>query len=439
MNRTGPGVLAVSFLTLWAGAAAAPQALTVAPGAPIARREQAIARAAEELRPQLLEWRRDFHMHPELSNREARTAQVIAQRLSTMGFDQVKTGVARHGIVALLKGAQPGPVVAVRADMDALPILETRDVPYKSQNPGVMHACGHDVHMTVALGVAQVLASHRDLIHGAVKFIFQPAEEGPPEGEEGGAQLMIKEGALENPPPQAIFGLHVMPDIEAGKIGYKSGPVMAAADRFTIVIRGKKVHGAYPHEGIDPVPVAAEVVAALQTIRSRRISPIEPMVLSVGIIQGGNRFNILADEVRLEGTVRTLDETVRRRVEELMRQVLGGVTSAHGATFEMSYREGAAVTSNDPKLVEETLPVMRKVLGEANVVTYPAKTGSEDFSYFQKVVPGFYYMLGVGNKAQGITAWIHTPEFDVDEESLVVGVKVMANVLLDYLERRAPK
>ncbi len=402
-----------------------------------ARREQEIAKAVEALRPQLIAQRRDLHMHPELSNREERTSRIVAERLRALGLDEVKIGVAKHGVVALLKGARPGPVVAVRADMDALPIQETLEVPYKSLNPGVKHACGHDLHTTVELGVAEVLSRMRDQISGTIKFIFQPAEEGPPAGEEGGAALMIKEGALENPRPQAIFGLHVMPNIEVGQIGYNSGPAMASSDHFVISIRGKKVHAAYPHEGIDTIVVAAECVTALQTIRSRRVNTMEPLVISIGMIQGGNRFNILADEVKLEGTVRTLSEDVRRRVQALMRETLAGVTAAYGAAFEMEYREGAAVTYNDPKLVEETLPTLRRLVGEANVISPKPQMGGEDFSYFQRVIPGFFYFLGVGNKAKGLTAMLHTPEFDVDEESIVMGVKVMANVLLGYLDRQA--
>jgi amidohydrolase len=407
------------------------------PAAPAATREQQIAAAAESLRAKLVEQRRDFHMHPELSNREERTSRVVAERLRALGLEEVKTGVGKHGVTALLKGARPGPVVAVRADMDALPIQENIDVPYKSKNPGVKHACGHDVHMTVELGVAEVLSKMRDQIAGTVKFIFQPAEEGPPPGEEGGALLMIKEGVLENPRPQAIFGLHVMPNIEVGQLGYNSGPAMASSDRFEITIRGRKVHGAYPHDGVDAVVVAAECVSALQSIRSRRINTLEPLVITIGSIHGGNRFNIIADEVKLEGTMRTLSEEVRSSAQRMMRETLAGVTAAYGAKFELEFDKPNPVTYNDPKLVEETLPVIRRVMGEKNVFSPKPQMGAEDFSYFQKVVPGFFYFLGVGNKAKGITAMIHTPEFDVDEEALVIGVKVMSNVLLDYLDRHA--
>jgi amidohydrolase len=321
--------------------------------------------------------------------------------------------------------------------MDALPIDETINVPYKSQNAGVKHACGHDVHMTIELGVAEILSKMRDRIRGTVKFIFQPAEEGAPAGEQGGAKLMIEEGCLENPRPSAIFGLHVMPNIEVGQIGYNIGPAMASSDRFSIIIRGKKVHGAYPHDGIDTVVVAAECVTALQSIRSRRINTQEPLVISLGSIHGGNRFNIIADEVKFEGTMRTLNEEVRTNAIAMMKQTLSGVTSAYGASYELTFSSNNPVTYNDPALVEATLPTMRRILGEKNLLQPRPQMGAEDFSMYQKVIPGFFYFLGVGNKSKGITAMIHTPEFDVDEESLVIGVKMMSNVLLDYLDRTA--
>jgi amidohydrolase len=413
-----------------------PASARSAAGQPAAR-EQRVAQAAESLRPKLVEQRRDFHMHPELSNREERTARVVAERLRALGFDEVKTNVARHGVVALLKGAKPGPVVAVRADMDALPINETIDVPYKSQTPGVKHACGHDVHTTVALGVAEVLSRMRNEIGGTVKFIFQPAEEGAPPGEEGGAGLMIKEGVLENPKPAAIFGLHTEPNVQAGQIGYHSGPAMASSDTFQIVVRGKSAHGAQPQNGVDAVVVASECVLALQNIRSRRIDPLEPLVITVGTIQGGQRFNVIASEVKMTGTMRTHNDQVRERSIALMRETLRNVTAAYGATFELNFEGSNPVTYNEPALVEETLPTMRRIVGGANVVALKPFMPAEDFSQYQKIVPGFYYFLGVGNRARGITAGWHTAEFDVDEESLVVGVKVMSNVLLDYLERHA--
>lgn len=404
----------------------------------MASRDEQIAKAAESLRAKLIETRRYLHQHPELSNREEKTSQYIAEKLRSFGFDEVKTQVGKYGVVGLLKGKQPGPIVAVRADMDALPIQETLDVPYKSQNAGVKHACGHDVHMTVQLGVAEILSKNRQLINGTIKFIFQPAEEGAPVGEVGGAKLMIDEGALANPKPSAIFGLHVMPNIQVGQIGYNVGPAMASADRIYITIRGKKVHGAYPHDGVDAVVVAAECITALQSIRSRRINTQDPLVITIGSIHGGNRFNIIADEVKLEGTMRTLSEDARTKAKAMIDQTLKGITSAYGATYELTIPPSVnPVTYNDPNLVMETLPTMKRVLGEKNLIVPNPQMGAEDFSLFQQVIPGFFYFLGVGNTAKGITAMIHTPEFEADEESLVIGTKVMSNVLLDYLDRHA--
>ncbi|MCA1636172.1 MAG: amidohydrolase [Acidobacteria bacterium] len=406
-------------------------------GAADAARQQRISRAAEGLREQLIARRRDLHMHPELSNREERTARLVAEKLKALGLMDIRTGVARHGVTAMLVGGRPGPVVAVRADMDALPINETKDVPHKSQTPGVMHACGHDVHTTVGLGVAEVLAGMREDVRGSIKFIFQPAEEGAPKGEEGGATLMIKEGVLDNPRPRAIFGLHTEPNVQAGQIGFHSGPAMASSDTFTITIRGKNSHGAQPQLGVDAVVVASECVLALQTIRSRRIDPLEPLVITVGTINGGSRFNVIASEVKMTGTMRTLNNQVRERSVSLMRETLQNVTAAYGATYELSMEGSNPVTYNEPSLVEETLPTIRGVVGAENTLALKPFMPAEDFSNYQKVVPGFYYFLGVGNRARGITAGWHTPEFDVDEESLVVGVEVMSNVLLDYLERHA--
>lgn len=399
-------------------------------------REEKVAQAAAALRDKVVEQRRDFHQHPELSNREERTARVIAEKLRALGFDDVRTGVGKHGVVGLLRGAQPGPVVAWRADMDALPVTSTLSVPFKSQNSGVHHACGHDAHMAIALGTAELLSKMRDQIHGSVKFIFQPAEEGAPVGEEGGAALMIKEGALENPRPAAIFGLHVWSLVPAGKVHYSSGPALASADSFSLTIRGKQVHGASPHLGVDAIAVAAECITALQMIRSRRIDSSEPMVLSVGSIHGGNRSNIITGEVKMEGTLRTFSEAVRENARTMMRQTLTGCTSAQGASFTLAF-EGVSypVTVNDPALTAESVPEMERVLGKQNIVMAKPITGSEDFSYYQKVIPGFFWFLGVGNEKLGITAAHHTPDFNLDEAALVPGVQLAANQLLDYLDR----
>ncbi len=396
-----------------------------------------IASAADAIRNKLSETRRDFHTHPELSNREERTARVVAERLRALGFDEVRTGVAKYGIVALLKGGQPGPVVAVRADMDALPITEANDVPYKSQTPGVMHACGHDAHTTIALGVAEVLSKMRDQIHGSVRFLFQPAEEGPPAGEEGGAPLMIKEGALDNPRPLAIFGLHTTPELEAGLVAYCAGGAQASLDLFTITIRGKVPYSATPHRGVDTIVVAAECVTALQTIKSRRIDTFEPVIVTIGTIHGGTRAFNTPEEVKLEGCVRTFNEDARNQIQQLMRETLAGVTSAYGAKYELDYKRFTMVLVNDPKLVEASLPALRRAVGETNVVEAPKRMGGEDFSFYGQVVPGFFFRLGTGNKAKGIVAESHTPKFDIDEKSLEVGVKAMANVVLDFLDQHA--
>lgn len=397
-------------------------------------RDAELARGAEALRSKLVESRRWFHMHPELSNREERTGREIAARLRAIGFTEVRTGVARHGVVAMLRGGKPGPVVAVRADIDALPVTETLDVPYKSRNEGVKHACGHDVHIAVQLGVAELLWKVRDRIPGSIKFIFQPAEEGPPVGEEGGAPLMIKEGALENPRPAAIFGLHNTSAIPAGTVGYAPGPMLASGDRFIVKIKGKKSHGAWPHQGIDTTVIASEAVLALQSIRSRRIDPLQPMVLTVGSMHGGNRFNIIAEEVVMEGTVRTLDEDVRGKIRGLMKEVLDGVAKAHGASAELNYMPLYSVTSNDVPLTERMVPSLRRVLGEKNVTLEKPVMGAEDFSEYQKTVPGMFYWLGTGNRERGLTAGLHTAEYDVDEDCLVTGVKAMTALLWDYLE-----
>lgn len=396
-----------------------------------------IAQAADSLRPTLVQIRRDLHMHPELANREERTAGVVAEKLRALGLDEIKTNVAHHGVIATLKGAKPGPVVALRADMDALPINETIDVPYKSLVPDVKHACGHDAHTTIALGVAEVLSKMRDQIPGSVKFLFQPAEEGPPSGEEGGAQLMIKEGALDNPRPLAIFGLHTTPETEVGQIGYLAGPAQASADVFTITLHGKGSYAAWPEKGVDTMLVAAECITALQSIKSRRIDAFEPVLFTIGTIHGGKSPHTIAPEVKMEGTVRTLNRDVRNQIEKLMHKTLTGVTEAYDANFELNYKSITTVVYNDPRLVEESLPSIRRAVGDANVFEFPKRMAADDFSYFEEFVPGFYLRLGSGNKAKGITAESHTPEFDIDEDCLVVGVKVMSNLAIDFLDRHA--
>ena len=392
-----------------------------------------------EFHDDMTAWRRDLHMHPELSNREERTSRIVAERLRAIAGIEVRTGVARHGVVGVLRGGKAGPVVALRADMDALPIEEANDVPYKSKNAGVKHACGHDAHTAMLLGTAELLSGMRTELAGTVVFVFQPAEEGAPDGEAGGATLMIKEGVLANPKADAIFGLHVLPTLESGTVGVISGSAMASADKFTITIKGKSAHGANPQDSVDPIVVAAECVEALQTIRSRRVHPQEGFVLSVGSIHGGSRFNIIADEVVLVGTMRTLDEKTRTDAFRWMREILGGVTSAHGATFEMVTSESAAVTVNDPGLLAATLPVLKRSFGEARLIDMRPVMVAEDFSYYQREVPGVFYFLGVRNQAKGFTAMLHTAAFDLDEDAMVAGVQLLATSAVDYLDRNAPK
>ncbi len=402
-----------------------------------ASRSQEIAKAAEALRPSLVATRRDIHQHPELGNREERTSRLVADRLRALGFDEVRTNVAHTGVVGLLKGTRPGPCVAIRADLDALPINETLDVPYKSLVAGVKHACGHDAHTTAALGAAEVLSKMRDQIQGSVKFLFQPAEEGVPAGEEGGAPLMIKEGALANPKPAAIYGLHTSVEVPVGQVGWRSGPAQASTVIFTITLRGKMGHAAMPQRGIDTVVVAAECISALQTIKSRRMDTFEPIILTIGTIHGGTRPNIIPEEIKLEGTVRSFTDETRNQVEKLMRETLAGVTSAYGATYEMDYKAITLVVYNNPKLVDESLPSVWQAVGKTNTVEVPQRMGGEDFSYYAREVPGFFLRLGSGNAANGITAEAHTADFDIDEDCLVVGTKTLCNLALEFLDRHA--
>jgi amidohydrolase len=406
-------------------------------------RDQQFHAEVDGMFDRLVEIRSDFHMHPELSNQEQRTGKIIADRLRALALE-VKTGVAGHGVIGLLKGGKPGPVIAVRADMDALPIQEKRDVPYRSKTPGVMHACGHDVHMTVALGVAELLAKRRAELPGTVKFLFQPAEESLPADYPGdwGAKRMIREGALENPKPSAIFGLHSSPTslldgepMETGKLEYTEGIASANSDRFVIVIKGKMAHAASPENGVDAIVVASDAVLQLQTIRSRRISAREPFVLTIGMVSGGTRENIIAETAELRGTVRTLNEKVQDDVIRMMHQTLKGVTESYGATYEMKYRKGYPSIKNDAALIQQMLPTMKRIVGEKNIAVTESGMGGEDFSYYSREIPAFFFRLGVANKAKKITSGGHTPDFDADPESFKVGVEVMSAMVWDYLEQ----
>lgn len=398
---------------------------------------QRIATQAAALTPRLVETRRDIHRQPELGFRETRTAKLIADRLRALGFDEVREGVGVTGVVGVLKGGRPGKVVAVRADMDALPIPELIDVPYKSTVPNVKHACGHDGHVAIGLAVAEIFSSMRAELPGTVVFLFQPAEEGDPDGGKTGALRMLEDGVFKGPVPTAVFGLHVMPTLQVGTIGVNVGPAMASSNRFTATITGKKTHAAYPHTGIDPIPVAAQVVNALQTIPSRMNNAAEPIVVSVSTINGGNRYNIVADSVTLTGTVRTLAKDGPERVKELMERAIKGVTEASGATYTFDFPAGNPVTFNDEALTTASLPVLTDVVGGGQHVLAPApQMGAEDFALYQQKIPGVYFFLGVGNTAKKITAMIHTEYFDMDEDALPIGVRALASVTLDYLYRK---
>ncbi len=396
-----------------------------------------VDRLASEINPQVVAWRRDFHQHPELGNQETRTAKVIADELRKLGYE-VTTGVAGTGVVGVLKGGRPGPVVALRADMDGLPVTEQVDVPFKStaktewngQQVGVMHACGHDNHMAIQLGAAAVFAKLRDRLPGTVKLIFQPAEEGP-----GGAEPMIKANVLDNPKVDAIFGLHVFP-YPAGTIVYRSGPLMASADSFLIRVKGRQTHGAMPWGGVDPIVVGSQIVVALQTIISRTVDITQaPAVVTVGRFTGGNRSNIIPDEVELEGTIRAFDEGVRKQIQDRVRSIATNFAESAGATATVEYGLGYPVTRNDPALTERMVPTLRRVAGAGNVSVGPLTGTAEDFSYFQQQVPGLFFFLGVVPRGQDHTKAPsnHSPLFFADESALPVGVRVMTNLVLDYM------
>jgi len=381
--------------------------------------------------------RRFLHMNPELGNREFETAKLVASKLLSLGLD-VRASVAKTGVVGLLEGNGPGITLGVRADMDALPIQEENRLPYQSLNPGVMHACGHDMHTAVVLGTAMVLSDLRDRISGNIKFIFQPAEEGAPAGEDGGASLMIREGVLQNPPVRAILGFHVWPEAAVGHALVSPGPIMAASDGFTITITGKSAHGARPHEGVDAVVLAARTVVAVQSILSRGIDPTRPAVVTVGKINGGLRSNIIAPSVTLEGTVRTLDPTVRDRIETLLGEIATGITDPFDAGCEYNYRRGTAPVYNHPDLAAVMQPVVENVLGSDKVHALTPQMVAEDFSAFSETVPGFYFLLGVRPPGHRRMPPLHSPNFNPDERSIAIGIRVFCHLLLEGLKSAGP-
>ena len=403
-----------------------------------------VDRLLPQVQAKVIAWRRDIHEHPELSNRETRTAELVANHLRSLGLE-VRTGVAHTGVVGVLKGGKPGPVVALRADMDALPVTEEVDVPfaskvrttYNGQDVGVMHACGHDTHTAMLMGVAEILAGMRKDLPGTVKFIFQPAEEGAPTGERGGAALMIEEGALDDPKPSAIFGLHVLP-FPAGDIRYRPGGIMASADAFRIVVHGRQTHGAQPWNGVDPIVVASQIVLGLQTITSRQVDlTAGPDVITVGAINGGVRFNIIPDSVVMQGTIRTFDTTVRNDIHQRIRRTAESIAQSAGATAQVVIDTFTAVTYNDPALTQQVLPTLREVAGANHVTLTPPITPAEDFSRYQQRVPGVFFFLGITPPGTDPSkaAPNHSPRFFVDEAALPTGVRALAHLAVDYLSR----
>lgn len=395
----------------------------------------------QKIEAKVIEWRRDFHQNPELSNREFKTAEKIAQHLKSLGIE-VQTNVAKTGVVGLLKGEQAGKVVALRADIDALPVTERNNLPYKSnvtskflgKSVGVMHACGHDTHMAILMGVAEVLSKNKDKIKGTIKFIFQPAEEGPPPGEEGGASLMITEGVLTNPDVDAIFGLHIDPQIPAGTVQYKAGGSMASAQRFVINVKGKQTHGSKPWGGIDPILISAKIIDGIQTIVSRESELTnEAVVISVGKITSGVRFNIIPESAEMIGTIRTLDYGMRKFINKRMQEMVPAIAKAYGADATIDIQTTTAITYNDLELTAKMAATLERVAGKEKVSIHKAITAAEDFSYFQEKVPGLYYFLGGMEPGNTEPFPRHTPDFMIDESGMLLGVKTMTQLALDYL------
>ncbi len=410
---------------------------------------QQIDEKAQAIENQVVDWRRDIHQHPELSNREFKTAEKIAEHLKSLGIEMT-TGVAHTGVVGVLKGGQPGPVVALRADMDALPVTERVDIPfaskavaeYNGEEVGVMHACGHDTHVAILMGVAQVLSDMRDDLPGTVKFIFQPAEEGAPEGEEGGAELMVEEGALKNPDVDTIFGLHINSKTKVNTIGYRPEGTMAGVDNLEIKVKGAQTHGAYPWAGVDPIVTASQIVMGLQTIVSRNLEIIKaPAVVTIGKIDGGVRSNIIPEEVTMIGTIRSLDPEMQDKIHQRIREIATNIGESAGAEVEVNIKKGYPVTYNDPELTAQMVGTLQDVAGKDNVfLRYPV-TGAEDFSFFAQEVPGFFFFLGgmPADISPEEAAPHHTPDFFIDDSGLTLGVRALSQLTVDYMNQYKPE
>ncbi|MCK0179970.1 amidohydrolase [Flavobacteriaceae bacterium S0862] len=389
----------------------------------------------------VIEWRRHFHQNPELSNREFKTAEKIAEHLKSLGLE-VQTNVAHTGVVGILKGKKPGKVLALRADIDGLPVPERADLPFKSTAKGeyngeevpVMHACGHDTHIAILMGVAEIMSKNTDKIKGTIKFIFQPAEEGAPSGEEGGAKLMVKEGVLKNPDVDAIFGLHIDSEIPVNTLSYKSGGIMAAVNSFEIDVKGKQSHGSEPWSGIDPIIASVKIIDGLQTLVSREMKLTnEAVVLTVGKIESGVRHNIIPESAQMLGTLRTLDTNMQSHMHQRMREMVPAIAKAYRAEATINIDEGYPITYNDPELTAQMLPSLEKVAGKDNVMLIKAITGAEDFSFFQQKVPGLYFFLGGMTPGNTQPYPHHTPDFFIDESGMLLGVKTFIQLSLDYL------
>lgn len=401
-----------------------------------------IDKQADAVEPKVIAWRRDLHQNPELSNREFKTAEKIAAHLRSLGLE-VRTGVAKTGVIGILRTGKPGPVVGLRADMDALPVVERVDLPfaskvkgeYRGSEVGVMHACGHDTHVAMLMGAATVLTSIKNMLSGTVVFIFQPAEEGPPPGEEGGAKLMVEEGLLKDLKINVIFGQHISAMTEVGQVTFKPGGQLAAADRFVIKIKGKQTHGSQPWAGVDPITVGAQVVLGIQTIVSRQMELTrEAAVISVGRISGGVRNNIIPEELELEGTIRTLDVDMQADLHDRLRRTATNIAEASGASAEVEIIKHVPITFNNPELVTKMGPTMKRVCGEDNVSISRAATASEDFAFFANEIPCFFFSLGGMSKGRDpkTVGPHHTPDFFIDESGLKLGVRVLSNLVLDY-------
>ena len=415
----------------------------LAPAATATELDHRLDEQAVALRPDVVAWRRDLHQHPELGNREFRTAAKVADHLRELGLE-VETGVAHTGVVAVLRGGKPGPRLALRADMDALPVTEQVDLPFRSvakaeyrgEQVGVMHACGHDAHTAILMGAASALAAVREDLPGTVVFIFLPAEEGPPEGEEGGAALMLKEGVFRKHQPQAIIGLHVFSTLHAGEVGVRGGPTMAESGRFRIVLRGVQTHGAKPWAGIDPVVVGAQLVMNLQTVVSRRINTVEsPAVVTVGAFRAGNRHNIIPAEAELLGTLRTFDEETRQAVVAEITRIAEHTAQAAGASAEVVFERQTNVNRNDEALTRRLQPALARAVGERNAKPMPLQTVAEDFGYFAAEVPGFFFFVGSTPADQDPrkAPANHSPFYFVDEQALDTGLRAMLHAAAEYL------